>query len=281
MGRDIALTGLPRGGTSLACAILAACADTVALSEPMDVLALPAGIDAALDAVQSFFDDSRTELLRHGTATSLHRDGNVPDNYFTSAGGSRHRDDLSLGKIVVKPEPRPGFTLVLKHNAAFAALLPGLAQRFETIAIVRNPLAALASWHSVFLPVSEGRVPAAERLLPDLARRLDAEPDLVGRQLILLDWFFGQFLAHLPAHRILRYEEIVASQGDLLRQCAGVNGARGTPLREKNANPDYAQANIAMLAERLAATPGAWRALYPTDTIAPLLARMRAAIDAA
>ena len=59
-----------------------------------------------------------------------------------------------------------------------------------------------------------------------------------------------------------------------------MEGFQQAPLREKNANPDYALVDIAMLAERLAAKPGAWQALYPVASIAPLLQRMRSAIDA-
>ena len=184
------------------------------------------------------------------------------------------------GKIAVEPKPQPGFTLALKHNAAFAALLPELASRIETIALVRHPLAVICSWHSIEIFASDGHVPAAERLDAGLARSLATEPDRIERQLIVLDWFFGRFLSFLPAQRILRYEDIVASQGDALRRCAGVEGRQETALREKNANPDYALVDIAMLAERLAAKPGAWQALYPVASIAPLLQRMRSAIDA-
>lgn len=281
MGRNIALTGMPRSGTTLACAILTRCDDTVALSEAMDVGALAADDPAAaVDQIQAFFDDTRAELLEHGTATSKHRGGSIPDNTFVGHAGARHSRDMAYGKIRIEPRPRPGFTLAVKHNAAFAALLPQLAPRIETIALVRHPLAVISSWHSIEIVASDGHIPAAERLDPSLRERLAAEPDRVQRQLIVLDWFFGRFLAALPAQRILRYEDIVASQGELLRQCAGVQGRQDMPLREKNANPDYAHVDIAGLARRLAAAPGAWQALYPVETIGPLLERMMAATAA-
>ena len=144
MGRDIALTGMPRSGTTLACAILTRCEDTVALSEAMDVGALPeVDRQAALDMVQGFFDGSRAELLAHGTATSKHRGGSIPDNTFVGEAGARHSSDMAYGKIRIEPKPRPGFTLAVKHNAAFAALLPELASRIDTIALVRHPLAVI------------------------------------------------------------------------------------------------------------------------------------------
>ena len=185
MGRDIALTGMPRSGTTLACAILTGCRDTVALSEPMDVGALPADDrGGAVDMVQAFFDDARAELLAHGTATSKHRGGRIPDNTFVGAPGSR-RSTETHGKIVVEPKPRPGFTLAVKHNAAFAALLPDLASRIDTIALVRHPLAVISSWHSIEIAASDGHIPAAERLDARLRTRLASEPDRIGRQLVV------------------------------------------------------------------------------------------------
>ena len=178
-GRDIALTGMPRSGTTLACAILSQCTNTVALSEAMDVGALPADDRAAaVDMVQAFFDDARAELLAHGTATSKHRGGRIPDNTFDGAPGARRSREV-YGKITVEPKPQPGFTLALKHNAAFAALLPELASRIETIALVRHPLAVICSWHSIEIFASDGHVPAAERLDAGLARSLATEPDRI------------------------------------------------------------------------------------------------------
>lgn len=281
MGNNIVLTGLPRSGTTLACAILTRCANTVALSEAMNVSKLPADDrSSAIDMVQAFFDASRAELLTHGTATSKHRNGRIPDNPFVGGPGARRNTGMKRGKIVVEPRPQQGFTLAVKHNAAFAALLPELASRMQTIALVRHPLAVICSWHSIVqgLPVSDGHVPAAERLDSRLARLLASEPDRIERQLIVLDWFFDQFLASLSTDRILRYEDIVASQGEALRRCVGVKGQQDTPLIEKNANPDYAAVDIPMLAARLAARRGRWQALYPIDTIAPLMQRMRTVI---
>lgn len=279
MGRDIALTGMPRSGTTLACAILTRCTNTVALSEAMDVGALPEHDRLkALDMVQAFFHESRAELLAHGTATSKHRGGKIPDNTFVGGPGARHSRDMAYGKISVNPKPEPGFTLAVKHNAAFAALLPELGSRMRTIALVRHPLAVLCSWHSIDIAASDGHVPAAERLDATLRHRLEKEPDRVERQLIVLDWFFGRFLSFLPQRQVLRYEDVVASQGNVLRACAGVEGEQEVPLREKNANPDYASVDIPELAARLAAQPGTWQVLYPVDSIAPLMRRMCLAI---
>jgi hypothetical protein len=277
--RTLLMTGVPRGGTTLACQLLGRCRDAVALFEPMDVATLPGDRPAALDAIAAFCGDARASLLADGTAPSKQREGAVPDNPFGDERGANGRRavQVALGRIRVEPPPTPGFTLVVKHNAAFAALLPELAGRFETLAIVRHPLSVLASWNSVDLPVRDGRVPAGERLDSALAAALQAQPDRLARQLVVLDWFFGRFAAHLPADRVLRYEDIVASQGAVLRARAGLAGVQDTPLAERNANALYAGIDIDGLADRLAVTPGTWTRWYGAGDIAALAHRMRAA----
>ena len=277
--RTLLLTGVPRGGTTLACQLLGRCAGAVALFEPMDVATLPPTRAAALDAIAAFCADARASLLADGTAPSKQREGAIPDNPFGAARGAdgRRAVQVALGRIRVEPPPAPGFTLVVKHNAAFAALLPELATAFDTLAIVRHPLSVLASWNSVDLPVREGRVPAGERLDPALAATLQAEPDRIARQLIVLDWFFARFTAHLPADGVLRYEDIVATQGDVLRARAGLAGVHGTPLAERNANALYAGVDVDALADRLAGATGAWTRWYDAGDIAALAQRMRTA----
>lgn len=275
-GRDIALTGVPRGGTTLACRLLGECEATVALFEPMDVSALDADDPAAaISRIAEFYRAMRDSLTRDGTAVSKHRDGRVPDNPFTA---QRHDDgrrslQVSLGEIAVAPPPA-GFTLVVKHNAAFCALLPALAARFETFAIVRNPLAVLASWNTVDLPVGDGRVPAGERLDPELRRQLDATGDRLQRQCLVLDWFFTRFRNALSATRVLRYEDIVASGGGLLRERAGLVGADRKNLAERNASGLYAGVDTGRLAAALAQAPGAWSAWYADADIDALARRL-------
>ena len=91
---------------------------------------------------------------------------------------------------------------------------------------MRNPLAVLASWQTVDLPVHRGRIPAGEALDRDLHRALEREPAVLGRQLVVLDWFFGRFHAHLDPANILRYEDVVESGGRALFRRLGHAGAR-------------------------------------------------------
>lgn len=270
--RNIILTGVPRSGTTLCCNLLGQAPNTVALFEPMPVHELPVQHAAAVSMIRDFFLASRASLLESGTATSQQVDGRVPDNPFGSnvdADGLRIRT-AQLGDIQVEKALSGEFSLVIKHNAAFTALLLELVQEFECYAVVRNPLAVLASWNSVNLPVTAGRLPAGERLSPELAARLDAEPDVLERQLHLLDWLFARFAHHLPGERILRYEQVVATGGQALASATGV-AVPLLPLRNRNASRLYDADACRRYAERLHRHDGPWRRFYGSEDVASAL----------
>ena len=266
-GRDIALTGLPRGGTTLACRLLGDCDRTVSLFEPMDVMALPTDDrGAAIDAVADFYRASRASLQARGRAPSKQSGGQVPDNPFGAPDASGRRPQVVAPGWIDVPPPPPGFTLAVKHNAAFAALLPELATRYETFAIVRSPVAALGSWASVELPVSQGRVPVGERLDPSLAARLDACADLPSRQVLLIDWFFERFSA-LPDAHVLRYEDIVASDGRALFDATGLAPRTLPRLESRNASRLYPLDRCRTAVDALLAHDGAWRRWYGREAL--------------
>ena len=172
----------------------------------------------ACERIGEFAAQVRAQILAERRAPSVQVEGRLDDHHrvarFTEAGLRRLRGEW--GEISIdKPLSLP-FTLLVKHNALFVALLPRLAETFPFLALVRNPLSVLASWQTVDLPVNRGRLPAGEELDPELHRALERESDLLRRQVIILDWFFSRFRAHLGPSDILRYEEVVESGGRVL-----------------------------------------------------------------
>jgi len=261
--RNIALTGVPRAGTTLACRLLGQCRHSVALFEPMPVLTLPQDHRLALEQVLDFYRSVRTRIAREHTAPSKVRGGTVPDNLYGETGSDGTRPLLAHpGELHVAPDLPADFTLTIKHNAAFTALLPDLATQLDTFAIVRNPLAVIASWQSVDIPVQQGRVPAGERLDAGLASRLDASDDVLERQLWVLDWFFRQYRAHLPMQHVLRYEDIVASQGAALYSRIGMDCPADSTLRAHDPLSRRDAAAVDAVRRALRAFPGAWRHWY-------------------
>lgn len=118
-------------------------------------------------------------------------------------------------------------------------------------------------------PVHCGRVLAGEAFDPDLRQRLDGEPDVLRRQLIVLDWFFERFEANLPPEAIIRYENVVESGDRALFRRLGHPGAEPVALEGGNASRVYEGVNVDVLLTALLKARGAGTRLYPPATSRP------------
>lgn len=281
MTRFVALTGLPRSGSTLCCHLVAASPDAVALVEPMDVMVLdPHDHERAGDQILAFFRESEASLRERGLAESVHAEGVLPDNPYgtaRSSDGLRERRVSEVAPIRFEKALSAEFLLLVKHNAAFAALLPTLRKRVEVFALMRNPLAVLCSWQTVPIPPQRGHAIAAEHFDGALRSRLAAEPEVLERQILLLDWFFRQYRDHVPLSNRLRYEAIVHTDGRELRDRLGLaDPADARTMRERNANAAYLGVDIDRLASRLLASDGAWDMAYSRTEIQALAERLSA-----
>lgn len=259
-------SGIPRAGTSMTCRLLADMDDVVALSEPLqlDEFDNAGSSESAVDLIARRFDDIRAGIVAGGRAPTLQEAGQLGDQRVEreAASSGLRRPLARPGSVSVDKPLGEQFDLVIKQNALFAALLPLLVARFQCFALIRNPVAVLASWQTVDLPVNRGRVPGAERYDEGLAARLDVEQDRFQRQLIILDWFFMQFRAHLPPGRIVRYESIIDSGGKVLADLLGVSHAFGQRLERYRLKERFPGLPLDTLCERILTYDGAWHTCY-------------------
>lgn len=275
--QDIILTGVPRSGTSLVCQLLNQCADTVAVSEPpIPIMDSPPSVShlTISNGITAYFQEVRHILQTEKTVVSRHINGEIPSNYFEpydkEIGVRRFRTET--GMIRVEKPLSDDFTLCIKHPAPFTALLATLVKLLPCYAIVRNPLAVLASWNSVDVPVgTTGHVPAAERLDMKLAVQLEDIPEKSDRQLFLLDWFFKQYQTILPDHHILRYEQLIQAPHILLSAITPTAQTLNAQL--DNLNKKYDKAYITPLAEKLLDSEGTYWRFYSKDDVHELLLR--------
>jgi hypothetical protein len=282
---DIILTGLPRSGSTLTCHLLNRCADTVALHEPMPIpewACRHAGA-ALVDGIAQFFAATRRSLLEERRAVSKSVGGSVPDNTFGEGRGGQDNLRYSLashGEVSFAGKAlSPDFTLAVKHNAGFTALLDRLTPRFACFGIVRHPLAVLASWNSVKLPVQQGHIPAGEQIDADLRRALEGIADRQERQFVILEWFFERFARLLPRGSILRYEDLVASGGRALTPVTTAAASLSEPLESRNANAAYDHGQMAALGETLLSRDGAYWEFYSRASVSEMLTALSPAVS--
>ena len=259
------LTGIPRSGSSLCCRLAGQLPNTVALSEPIDNADFKRTTDpaAASEAIVAFAAQARRGILTERHAPSAHVAGRLTDQMVASDADAARSPRTQRGFLQISKPLSEDFALVVKHNALFAALLPWLVARLPCLAVVRNPVAVLASWATVQLPVRHGRVPAAEQFDQPLRAVLDNERDVLRRRMIVLNWFFARYERVLPSARIIRYEDVVRSDGAVLRHALGRGVAEPVEaLSSRNANPLYREAAVQASLAALLAAGGPWTRFY-------------------
>src|SRR5207302_2797277 len=144
--RNVLITGTPRSGTTLVCSLLNKLPDIVALHEPMNVFEFVGrSSDEIVAMVERFVAESRKSLHEEGFAVSKHVSGKVRDNSAAVDRAGKRTRQTEHGRIEIDKPLSKEFTLAIKHPAAFTALIETLSKRFESVAIVRNPLATIAS----------------------------------------------------------------------------------------------------------------------------------------
>lgn len=279
--RNIVLTGPPRSGTTLACWLLNKVPNTLALVEPIrpfgfvDPKADPEEIRGAM---ARFFNRQRRMAQELGVVQSKNVEGVVTSDPYASSTSSdglryqRAREGEELGDIAVGGRTLgAGFWLAVKDPATLSALLPVLVGHFPCYAIVRNPLAILASWNSVNHAARDGHSPVAERYDETLREELAAIPDRRARQLRLLDWWFSRLRDFLPDGCVIRYEDVIASGGKALAAINPSARALNETLRSKNLNPLYRRDEGWDFGEALIESEGAYWSFYRREEVEILL----------
>jgi len=277
VNHDVLLTGIPRSGTTLACSLLNRLPQVLALIEPMNMRELKAaGTDESrVRYIADYLAQIRRNALEQGVVPRKLLAGDGTNTFATTADGKRASSIQSDQIVAVDKSLKKDFTLIVKHPNAFAALLPVLSERFSCAALVRNPLAVLASWNSLDHALSQGHAPMAERFDPELATRLDREDDPFIRQLQLLDWYFDTFTRWLPANRVIRYEEMIATSGaalSVIDQSAQSLSDDGRRLESQNTNRLYNDPDVISRAADLLLSDqdhASWK-LYEQDSVLEL-----------
>jgi hypothetical protein len=237
------------------------------------------GRSAAVELIRQFAANTRTQALTQGEVISRQKDGVIPENpvsYEVASSGLRQPQTVQGTVCISNQVQNSDFTLVIKHNALFTALLPELQTVFPVYGIVRNPLSVLASWNSVALPVNDGRIPAGEMYSPELADLLADTPGRIERQLHILEWFCQNFARDLP-NRILRYEDFVADPAVIGYSLSLSSPYKGSVQTRTSRNDAYDLVLMEQLYRRLMRFGDAIWEFYSRDQITELMESIREA----
>ncbi len=264
-GENWVFTGIPRAGTSVSTRLLGSLPNTVALNEPLQLKDFQYYSDPAmaLQFIRQRYQAIRKQVEVRGTAPAVNLAGAQGDARVQAADGTGLRQPQGAVSDV-EVSAQPGFRLVIKQNALFTALLHGLTDDFECLALVRNPLEVLASWQTVDLAINRGSLPGGERYDGQLAGALEGEPDRLARQLLILDWFYRRFRACLPDARILRFEEVARCGAVPLAKAVGDKAAEAEPLAQTPLVERYPGVDLQSLMAALLTGPEGWRMFYTT-----------------
>ena len=275
--RTILITGIPRSGTTLCCHLLNRVPNTIALHEPIPGQSLMnLSANEAVKAINDFSDYSREQALAESKVQTKQSGGKIPSNPVKESQGELRREHVSLDHIHVSKTLAPDFALVIKHNALFTSLLNRLTENFACYAIIRNPLATMASWQTVDLPIHDGHVPMGEHFDKDLKSKLFCLSSTIDRQICILRWFFQMFKAHLNRRQVIRYEDIIESKGHVLSVMMGKPCEFDTQLGNQNASTLYQDLDINQLLDRLVMEQDIFTEFYTIDELKALAQEIRA-----
>ena len=214
--------------------------------------------------LDQFLAGARVMALNEGVFLTRTRNGLVVDNFLNEPNGSSdlRKPEGVLAYVPVGKELSADFHLFIKHPALFTLFSGQLASHYSIFASVRNPLAVLASWQTVEMPIYHGRQGMVERFDQKLAKTFAAIPDRIERQIEMLSWMFSMY-ERLGQDRVLRYEDTIA---DPVGQLSRLHDQIVPTTHRINIEPPYERypnVDLRFLAKRLRRLTSRWVQFYP------------------
>ncbi|WP_363321928.1 sulfotransferase [Phreatobacter sp.] len=222
--REMIVTGLPRGGTTLVAALIDASENALCLSEPphhVDLHTRAGSADHFAEQVALDLRDLRVKLSQGGTVIDRRTaDGKAVTNYFS---GTRDDQNRPASYDLVEwraPSVDKNTIIASKHNGLYLSALTEFAKTtLKIICVLRDPASAIRSWQSIpDIPVSHGKMPAAEKFWPSIYNRTEITASLLERQVLICESIFARI--HNLGNRsiTIKYEDIVQSPSSFFRK---------------------------------------------------------------
>lgn len=274
MCNNVILASVARSGSTLTCRLLNELPNVVASDEPFE----RDEIRTCPPAHFVHFVETRFQHLRQMLDAEQHlissQVNKQLDNHYAEhvAQNSLRRRVTNMGKIKVGKPLNGDYLVVMKHTLCFTAYVKEFTLHYPTYAVVRNPLAILASWNSIDSAYNTGFVP--EYAVPHVASltcRLEQIQDVLAKQIRLLSWHFECFQPLLAQNRVIFYEQLIASQGQALEVITSKASTLQMCLENKNHNPLYDSALMLKIGDALLSSSGDFWDFYPRDSVENLM----------
>lgn len=205
--RNIVVTGLPRAGLTLACALIDQLPDAVCLNAPPWHTNIARKLASNMPMCKWLVGDFtwyRDELL---TQTP------VPD--YRQKDGTPFTDGLAPTEKEVlfsKPDLTTDFILGMKHHLLFTAILSQLVMfdKFTVIAMIRHPLDVIASWQNMkpFF-IADGGPTWIANMWPEAHAISISDATPLDRMAQLYELFCARYYELREKIHIIKYEDMV------------------------------------------------------------------------
>jgi hypothetical protein len=206
MTDNLLITGIPRSGTSYACALLNSIVNTVIVNEPDEIFQiLKRGSDHTM---KSFYDYTRQRI----------NSGLPIQNKIVNG---KYIEDTNDGdfRSLYKPEVSDAsFVLGTKNTLIYLATLHKLREQLpeaKIVAFVRHPFDCIASWKRVKFPHIRSASPLflndyVDAPLSDELVRICQTPELATRYALLWNFLGMRIISCADELTLFRYEDFAA-----------------------------------------------------------------------
>ena len=111
---------------------------------------------------------------------------------------------------------------------------------------------------------------------PILQKDLNERETIIDRQLYILRWFYRSFSENLDRKQIIRYEDIVDTNGEALSIVLNHDFKPESKLVNQNANRLYQDVKIELFLHRLIEEADIYSDFYDTNDLQKLAEQLRA-----
>jgi hypothetical protein len=207
LAKDVVVTGLPRSGLTLACALIDQLPDAVCLNAPQWHTGAARKFGSNLAMCKWLVGEylwTRKHLIAGNPVPDVRREDGLPFTDGHQGGGKEMQ--------ILKPGLTDNFILGFKHHLIYTSMLPQLVEfdHFRIIVIIRHPVEIIASWQKLdpfFL--TQETPPGIMNMWPEAYAIATSEIESLDRFSQLYELFATRYYELREHIEIVKYEDII------------------------------------------------------------------------